>query len=389
VQRGPISYDSLTTGFVANTPIKGLRVSANYSTNAKINFDTGRDIYDETLPVGEGESKEVGLKFDLWGRRISGNFNYYVSEAQNFIGGLGGLRNDIDPDGINGRNGGNAYIYDKTSDGFNLTLTSRPLKGWEVRINFATADGSERSDVTLPQFYNDQFNTTTVGGQQVVGVRAAAGAAITPLLVPSDPLDPESAQIPLSLTMMKDPNSLYFADLDPDSGQIINKEALGLLTAGVGTNETGLPITEHQLGFVSPTDGLIVVKRAGEKTVNYAERSFSVVNRFQFHEGRLRNLVFGLSTSLRQNHRAYMYNDAADGGKRKMHYFPNRLLNDVFAVYRFNVTRRVRGTVQLNIANVLDMNRKVYLVYGTTGALRYAQWLTAPRKYSLTTTWSF
>ena len=157
----------------------------------------------------------------------------------------------------------------------------------------------------------------------------------------------------------------------------------------MGTNETGLPITEHQLGFVSPTGGMIVVKQAGEQTVNYAERSYSIVNRFQFYEGRLRGLVLGVSTSLRENHRAYMYNDAADGGKRKMFYFPNRLLNDVYAVYRFNVTRRVRGSVQLNIANVLDSNRVLYLVNGSTGALRYAQWFNAPRKYSLTTSWTY
>jgi hypothetical protein len=258
-----------------------------------------------------------------------------------------------------------------------------------MRINFATANGSERSDVVLPQFYNDQFNTTTVGGQPVVGIRAAAGAAVTPLLVPSDPLDPASAQIPLSLAMMRDPNSPYFATLDPDSGQILNAETLGLHTAGVGTNETGLPITDHQLGFVSPSGGTVIVKRAGEKTVNYAERSYSLVNRYQFTQGRLRGLVLGLSTSLRENHRYYMYNDAADGGARKMFYLPNRFLNDVFAVYRFNVTKRVRGSVQLNINNVLDSNRVLYSVYSTTGALRYAQWFNAPRKYSVTTSWTY
>jgi hypothetical protein len=389
VKRGPISYDSLTTGFVLDTPVRGLRVSGNYSTNAKINFDTSRDIYDEILPVGKGVSRDIGLKFDLWGRRISGNLNYYISEAQNFTASLGGLQNDIDPNGINGRNGGGAYTFSKTSDGFNLTLTSRPLRGWELRLNFATANGSERSDVVLPQFYNDQFNTTTVGGQTVVGVRAATGAAIVPLLVPVDPLDPAGAQMPLSLAMMKDPDSPYFANLDPDSGQILNAENLGLHTAGVGTNETGLPITEHQLGFVSPTGGTIIVKRAGERTVNYAERSYSLINRFQFNEGRLRGLVLGLSTSLREKHRYYMYNDAADGGKRKMFYLPNRFLNDVYAVYRFNATRRLRASVQLNIANVLDANRVLYTVYSTTGALRYAQWFNAPRKYSLTTSLSF
>ena len=391
VKRGPISYDSLTTGFVFDTPIRGMRVSGNYSTNAKINFDTGRDIYDQILPVGKGVSRDVGLKFDLWERRISGNVNYYVSQAKNFIGGLGGLQNDIDPDGINGRNGGGNYVFDKTSDGYNVTLTSRPLRGWEVRLNVATANGSERTDVVLPQFYNDKFNTTTVNGQTVVGVRAATGAAVVPLLVPSDPRDPASAQIPLSLAMLRDQSETnpYRAQLDNESGQILNAQALFLRTAGVGTNETGLPITEHQLGFASPSGGVIIVKKAGEKTVNYAERSYSLVNRYQFSEGRLSGLVVGLSSSLRTNHRAYMYNDAADGGKRKLFYFPNRLLHDAYAVYRFKATRQARVSVQLNIANLLDANEVLYLRNGTNGTLRYAQWFNAPRKYSLTTTLSF
>ena len=391
VKRGPISYDSLTTGFVFDTPIRGMRVSGNYSTNAKINFDTGRDIYDQILPVGKGVSRDVGLKFDLWERRISGNVNYYVSQAKNFIGGLGGLQNDIDPDGINGRNGGGNYVFDKTSDGYNVTLTSRPLRGWEVRLNVATANGSERTDVVLPQFYNDKFNTTTVNGQTVVGVRAATGAAVVPLLVPSDPRNPDSAQIPLSLAMLRDQSETnpYRAQLDSESGQILNAQALFLRTAGVGTNETGLPITEHQLGFASPSGGVIIVKKAGEKTVNYAERSYSLVNRYQFSEGRLSGLVVGLSSSLRTNHRAYMYNDAADGGKRKLFYFPNRLLHDAYAVYRFKATRQARVSVQLNIANLLDANEVLYLRNGTNGTLRYAQWFNAPRKYSLTTTLSF
>ncbi len=391
LKRGPISYDSLTAGFVFDTPIRGMRVSGNYSTNAKINFDTGRDIYDQILPVGKGVSRDVGLKFDLWERRISGNANYYVSQAQNFIGGLGGLQNDIDPAGINGRNGGGNYVFDKTSDGFNVTLSSRPLKGWEVRINVATADGSERSDVVLPQFYNDKFNTTTVGGQTVVGVRAAAGAAVVPLLVPVDPRDPTSAQVPLSLAMLRDQSETnpYRAQLDIESGQILNAETLGLRTAGVGTDETGLPITEHQLGFVSPSGGVIVVKKAGEKTVNYAERSYSLVNRYQFSGGRLNGLVLGLSSSLRENHRGYMYNDAADAGKRKLFYFPNRLLHDFYAVYRFKPTRSVRASVQLNVANLLDANEVLYLRNGTNGTLRYAQWFNAPRKFSLTTSLSY
>ncbi|MEY4089149.1 MAG: Ferrichrome-iron receptor precursor [Verrucomicrobiota bacterium] len=389
LKRGPITYDSLTTGAVIDTPIKGLRVSLNYSTNAKINFDTTRDIYNQPLPPGKGVSRDIGLKFGLWEHRISGNLNYYVSEAQNFTAGLGGTQNDVDPAGINGRNGGGAYTYSKTSDGYNLTLSSRPLKGWEVRVNLATANGSERTDVVLPQFYNDQFNTTTVGGQTVVGVRATAGAAVTPLLVPSDPRDPNSAQIPLSLAMMKDQNSPYYAQLDLESGQILNAQNLGLLTPGVGTNATGLPITDHQLGFVSPSGGTLIVRRAGEKTIGYAERSYSLINRFQFDQGRLRGLIVGLSSSLRENHRGYMYNDAADGNKRKMYYFPDRMLHDLFVIYRLKPLGRIRSTVQLNVSNLLDTNKVMYLIRSTNGTLRYAQWLNAPRKLGVTTTVTF
>jgi outer membrane receptor protein involved in Fe transport len=145
LKRGPISYDSLTTGAVVDTPLKGVRVSFNYATNAKINFDTTRDIYNQPLPPGKGVSKDIGLKFGLWQDRVSGNFNYYQSEAQNFTATFGN-RNDVDPDGINGRNGGPSYTYSKTSDGYNLTLSARPTRGWEIRVNFATANGSERTE---------------------------------------------------------------------------------------------------------------------------------------------------------------------------------------------------------------------------------------------------
>ncbi len=389
VKRGPITYDSLTTGAVIDTPVKGVRLSLNYSTNAKINFDITRDIFNQPLPAGRGVSRDVGLKFGLDEHRLSGNINYYVSEAQNFTATLGGLQNDVDPNGINGRNGGPAYTYSRTSDGFNATLTARPFRGWEIRLNFATANGSERSDVELPQFYNDQFNTTSVGGQTVVGVRATAGSAVTPLLVRSDPLNPASAQVPLSIAMMKDPNNPFYAQLDQESGQILNAEAIGLLTPGVGTTATGLPITDHQVGFVSPSGGKLIVRRSGEQTFGYAERSYSLINRFQFDRGMFRGLVVGLSSSLRENHRGYMYTHAADGNKRKMYYFPDRLLHDVFVVYRMKPWGKVRPALQLNISNLLDANQVMYLVRSTNGTLRYAQWLNSPRKLGVTTTVAF
>ncbi len=388
IRRGPISYDGLNVGTVFDTPIKDLRMSLNYSSNGKINFDTTRDLFNNPLPAGKGVSKDIGFKLDLFERRLSGNINYYQSEAQNFTANFGN-RDDIDPDGINGRHGGNAYTYSKTSDGYNVTLTARPLRGWELRASVATANGSERSNVTLPQFYNDQFNTITVGGQTVVGVKASAAASVAPFMVPSNPLDPGSVPVPLSLAMLRDPNSPYYAVVDREGGQITNAQQLGLLTPGVGTGLNGLPITDHQLGFVSPSGGEFIVRRAGEKTAGYAERSYSLINTYSFSEGRLRGLRVGLTTSFQQNHRAYMFTDAADAGKRKMYYYPNRLTHDVFASYSFRLNRFVRAAVQLNVTNLLDQQRVLYQVRSTDGTLRYAGWFYTPRRLALTTRLSY
>ena len=292
-----------------------------------------------------------------------------------------------DPDGINGRHGGSSFVYSKKSDGYNLTLSARPLRGWEIRASFATANGSERSNVTLPQFYNDQFNTTSVGGQTVVGVKASATASVVPLMVRSVPSDPSSALVPLSLAMLNDQSqgNPYRAQLDRESGQILNAELLGLRAPGVGTGVTGLPITDHQLGFVSPSGGSLIVRRAGEQTAGYAERAYSLVNTYRWSEGWIRGLSCGLITSYQQNYRGYMYSDAADGNKRKMYYFPNRMLNDMFASYGFRLSRTVRASVQINVANLFDANRVLYLINSANGQLRYAQWFNSPRKLTLTT----
>jgi hypothetical protein len=67
----------------------------------------------------------------------------------------------------------------------------------------------------------------------------------------------------------------------------------------------------------------------------------------------------------------------------------NRLLHDLFVVYRLPAWGRVRPAVQLNVSNLLDANQVMYLVRATNGTLRYAQWLNSPRKLAVTTTLSF
>ncbi len=387
VAKGPVDYNSTTLGAVFDTPVDGLRGYVNYATNAKINFGTDTDIYNNPLPIGKGLSREAGLKFSLWDHRISGNVTYYVSEAKNFTGSLGAFRDDVDPIGINGRNGGQGFTYNKESDGLSTALSARPLKSWQVTLSYTQANGSERSDVKLPIFYNDEFNTTTVNGQPVVAIRSANGT-LTPLTVSSDPANPASGQIPLSLAMMRDRNNPYYAVLDPDSGRITNPQQLSLLTTGVGTARTGLPVSNHQLGFVPPTDS-IIVRKAGETTTGYAEDAFSLINRFQIRDGKLRGTVFGISTIYKVGIRGYNYTDAAAGGKRKIFYYPDQLLNNVFAQYSFKLGRHLRTTLQANVSNVFDDQTIVALPRNTNGTIRYFAYQYSPRKISFTASVAF
>ncbi len=386
VSKGPLSYDSRTFGVVGDTPVRGVRAYASYSTNSKINFTTDRDVFNQILPIGRGNTREGGLKLSLWDHRLSGNVTYYVTEAENFTGTLGSVRNDVDPDGINGRNGGPGFVFNKISDGLSASLSARPLKPWQVTVSFTQANGSERSDVTLPVMYNDEFNTTSLNGQSVVAVKSSSGA-LTPLLVPSDPANPNSPTVPLSIAMMKTTGGPYAAQLDPDSGQILNAESLRLRTAGVGTLRTGLPISAHQLGFTPPVAD-IIVRKAGEPTTGYAEHSFSVINRFQVGEGRLRGLVLGLATVYQIGFRAYPYTDAADGGKRKIYYYPDRLENSAFVVFPFKPTRRTQASVQLNVTNLFDRQQVLKLLRNTNGTVRYFTYQYNPRNIALTANFS-
>jgi hypothetical protein len=72
-----------------------------------------------------------------------------------------------------------------------------------------------------------------------------------------------------------------------------------------------------------------------------------------------------------------------------MFYFPDRLLHDLFATYRFKPIGKIRTSLQINVTNLMDANQVVYLVRSTNGTLRYAQWLNSPRKLGISTTVSF
>lgn len=382
---GPVDYDGTTAGFVTDTGIDGLRLSADYATNGLIAFGTARDIYDQPLPVGKGITRDVGLKFSLWNHKVSGNLTYYSTKALNFTADSG---NDSNPIGINGRRGGGTYVYSKTSNGISLNLSTRPTKNWEVRFNVTTQGGRELSDVILPIFYNDEFNTMVFGGETVVAIKDSTGG-FSPLLVPSNPAVTGSPLVPLSLAMLKNPASPNAAILDPETGYITNVSALRLNTPGVGTGRVGLPISANQLGFVSPSGDTITVRKAGAVTVGYPEQNFNIINRYEFRGGRLKGLTLGVSATWQRKYRWLSYTDVFDGGAVKVFYVPDRYTLDPYAIYRFKFAKKYPVAVQVNVTNLFS-RQDLYLqptkADGSVGRLNYNQ---SPRQISMTTTVSF
>ncbi|MDR2674347.1 MAG: TonB-dependent receptor plug domain-containing protein [Opitutaceae bacterium] len=370
----------LTAGAVWDI-IGPFRGYGNYSSNANTPSSPNQvDIFDNLLPFGKGRSWEAGFKFDLFKRRLSGAAAYYDATAGNIPRTLSGDdRSDIDPEGINERNGGPNYSGSFNSRGISLTLNARPLRGWQIILGFHHTDGMERKDVSLPTLYNDQFNVMPDG--DTVAVRDLATGALSPHLVASEPGNPDSEMTPLTITMMKDHSSPYFARLDSVSGSILNRYELGLETPGVGTGVAGLPISEHQLGFVHPTGGMVLVKKAGDKSTGYATNSINLTNSYRFTGGLFRGLSLGLAASLRHRQRGYYYTDAADNNTRKLFYFPDHFEMACHLSYAFKIARKVDVRLRLNVNNLLDEQEVIAVRAITDGSIRFGRLEYTPRAF--------
>ena len=355
------------------TPDLGVYANVSQSFAAAGTF---MPTVDNVFPQpGKGFSSEAGLKFDLWGRRLSGSLAFYNNTAENEALALPtAVRNIIDPAGINGRNGGTGATANVRSRGVELVLTARPAKDWRVYFSFGTNDATITSGYSHAIFYNDQFN---VSGDNVK-VKASDGT-LTDLLVPSVRTNAASAKIPLTLTMLRtDPTTGYRATLDPQSGRITNAAALFLTTTGVGTGALGLPITAHQLGFVAPNDGQFTVFTAGDKTTPNAGFTMSGNTTYQFEKGPLAGASVGGSL---QWQRKVRQGYATINGTRQLYYQPEFARVDLRLGYRLKI-QRTTWNLQLTMQNAFD-EQPVEKTLADTGALTVVNVSQPPRTYVL------
>lgn len=332
----------------------------------------------EYLPPGIGRAREAGLKLDLWNRRVSGSLAYYENEAGSEAVNIPlPERNVVDAPGINARNGGQFLPIFVKSKGLEASLSFRLTPNWRMQLNAGTNNGRIIGDRELPIYYNDQFYSDGT----TVRISSNSGPA---LMVPASPADPRGAQVPLTLAMLKDPGSPYFAKLDPTSGQITNASTLGLTTTGVGTGATGLPIGRHQLGFISPTNGRYKVFQGGDDTTPNSQRSASINTNYALTTTAFRGLSFGGTAQWRGNLRQGYITVA---NIRRLYLYPDSTRIDLRLGYERKF-KRFRWTTQLMVQNVFgDQN---YLEETTvTGAANDIEIRDIPRTFVWTNTFRF
>ena len=371
------------------------------------------DPYGSPSLVAHGLSEEVGLKFNNADKTLSGAIIAYHTQSTNdSIAISGAVVTSVNPAGLNGQwnSPGSSINVNRESSGAQIQLTASPVRNWRIRISASEVAGTIGSTVSWAQLYNDQFYTTSAG--------QVAYANGNPVYVNSvyntkqlTTTANAAGAIPLTLALMNNPASVYFANPTSVNGQInissavwnVLKNGTDPVAAGSGmlTGAVGLPISKAQInvstnptiaGYVAPP-GTITGANAGDVTVGYPKFSMNLTNSYSFETGLLKGLQVGGSVRMTARYAQYFYyvNGVSPSSPRVPFYAPNSTLFELILGYTRKY-RRVTYHAQLNVSNLLNHYHVVllpgqYTGYTATGT--DAAFNTEPRAFTLSNTLSF
>ena len=326
--------------------------------------------------TSSGTGQEVGLKFTL-PRNISGSLQYYWTDSKDEMVNAGtGVRDLINPNGLNGSHDGpaggkNQWInLDRTTRGAELILTAAPTRNWSMRLAATTSDGENLSNKVYPLLYNDQFfmnaagNVTYQNGAPFLVPTDAAtiAARIQTLNRQTDPatLQSQGTWAPLTRAMINDPANPYYANPADNNGRLLASNLRRVLEFFVGgngtarTGVTGLPLSDLQYTWRDPnnTGGNTIVARKGEKTTGYAEYRFSYTSTYSFTgDNWLRGIRAGGTVNAGFHNRTYYYN--SPDGIRRLYSSPDLVTFNLITSYRRKIGR-YNWQTQVNVANLFN-----------------------------------
>lgn len=408
----PVNGDNQATALIRTTPLSfsgganyginsWLRAYVNVSDSYNPPASQGNDPYGIGPKVAHGIGEEIGLKVTNASGTLSGTLAYYQTNSKNEQYAVTStLQLAINPTGLNGQyNASSVFInVDRKSEGFQLALTAAPTKNWRVRLSASETSGTIGTSKSYMQLYNDQFYANSAGQVTYKNGTPVYVAPVFNRLTPTVSSTTAGA-VPLTIAMMNDRTSPYFANPAPITGLINSGSnvALVLRTADpvagpILTGATGLPISAQQInpGFKPPGDVAVAV--AGEDTVGYPKYSFNLTQMYTFDSGRLQGFRIGGTVLRSWQNRAYYFFPAgvAPGAVRLVYHRPDMTQVNLVAGYGWRIGRFPVST-QLNVSNLFNRYNVLVMPNPTTGfnGPLIATIDNQPRAYMLTSTLSF
>jgi len=177
---------------------------------------------------------------------------------------------------------------------------------------------------------------------------------------------------------------------NPDHVFKVSQQSADYLdVSGVGTGMTGLPIAQHQLGFVPPGGESLAVLREGDRTLGFPTDAFTLTSLYTFSEGWLRGFGIGINGTLNYDIILYYYSDVASSGARRPFIAPNRAAANLIFSYQRKLNRRIQWKTQFNLNNIVDRRDVTVYPLITTGAPDNATYRQSPRMWVWTNSFQF
>jgi len=355
---------------------------------------------------GRGVGEEVGVKFTNKANSVSGSLAFYHSTGTNEEFDLStSVVSVINPTGLNGSYAGSSGYtdLDRKSNGLEALLTASPTRNWRIRLSGAIQDGRISNNAAYSPLYNDQFHANAQGqvtyqDGTLVYVNSTAFNTKTPVVSPTS-----AGAVPLTIAMMNNPTSLYYANPTNPNGAISASSAVATVLKSTSatdgailTGATGLPISAIQItpSFGAPAP--ITIFQSGQRTLGTPLYSLNLTSLYVFDEGWVKGIMLGGTINASFNTVEYYYNPsstiASANPSLQPFYGPNSVILNPILGYQHKF-QRVTLKVQLNITNVLNHYDVVvnpsqvtgYSVPANLGASFYGE----PRLYTVTTTIKF
>jgi outer membrane receptor protein involved in Fe transport len=347
-----------------------LRGYIEASSNSIPAGNSSVDPYGKPMQIEHGLGEEAGLKATLPQYGMSGSLAVFHASSKNetlsFTSTIG---RDINPSGLNGvyNNGTNLVNVDRNTEGLQLALTASP-GNWRLRFSAAMIKATIGSDVSYKQLYNDQFYANSAGN-----VTYADGALVyvaptynsKAVVIAAPAATAPSGYVPLTISMMNDSTSPYYANPLPVSSAIANTSGVFRVLQSVDsihgkilTGLTGLPISALQIAPnpTAPPPGVLVVTSAGDIVGGAPRFSMSTVGVYTVPSGALKGFrIGGTGTFAWKTSMYYYYSQGITKitAPRVMFYQPTQaLINGIFGwEHKF---RKVNFSTQVNISNVFN-----------------------------------